>query len=302
MPWGRLDDGLYDHPKLDALGRDRLAGVGLWALAISWCNRRLTDGVVPADRIRLLGGTAAIADRLVEVGLFDRCEDGYRVHDFLAFNDSAETVMARRQAAAERQRKHRSSQVESQPQSRGESREKSQRDSTRDKPPMSQRESRDSTRAPAAARPDPTESRPERVPRSNRRKRAGASDAEGPLLTAAQLDAWRSFGPEWDAFKAAWLERGLRLPPTGGADEEGSQRAVLFPIVRDWPTQVATWVRGAPKGASGADIVGHVIGCYRDAVTGGRPDDEAPDWLRPPTRAEAAEAVGSILGRMGTAT
>jgi len=170
MPWGRLDDGLYDHPKLDALGRDRLAAVGLWTLAISWCNRRLTDGIVPADRIRLLGGTTALAERLVEVGLFDRRDEGYAVHDFLAFNDSAETVRSRRDVAAERQRRHRSSVRESQQQSRRdtkresrpESQRESRRDTKRESRPESQRESRDSTRAPAGVRPDPanTESRP----------------------------------------------------------------------------------------------------------------------------------------------
>lgn len=55
MPWGRLDDSFYDHPKLDDLGSSRLAGAGLWAIAISWCNRRLTDGLVPRERIRQLG-------------------------------------------------------------------------------------------------------------------------------------------------------------------------------------------------------------------------------------------------------
>lgn len=88
MPWGRLDDSLYDHPKLDLLGSQRMAGVGLWAVSISWCNRRLTDGFLPASRIRQLGGTVRLAERLVEVGLFDRAEGGYLVHDFLEFNDS----------------------------------------------------------------------------------------------------------------------------------------------------------------------------------------------------------------------
>lgn len=105
MPWGRIDDGLYDHPKLDRLGAHRLAGVGLWSLAISWCNRRLTDGHLPADRIRLLGGTTALADRLVDAGMFDRCAEGYRVHDFLEFNESRETVEARREADRKRKRK-----------------------------------------------------------------------------------------------------------------------------------------------------------------------------------------------------
>lgn len=107
MPWGRLDDGLYDHPKLDKLGRQRLAAVGLWALSISWCNRRLTDGFVPCDRIRLLGGTTALADLLVAAEMFEARPDGYLVHDFLDFNDSAVTIQSRRDAAAERQRKKR---------------------------------------------------------------------------------------------------------------------------------------------------------------------------------------------------
>lgn len=105
MPWGRLDDGLYDHPKLDALGRQRLAAVGLWTLAISWCNRRLTDGLVPAERIRLLGGTPALAELLVTAGLFDRTETGYAIHDFLAFNESRVDIELRREADRKRKRK-----------------------------------------------------------------------------------------------------------------------------------------------------------------------------------------------------
>jgi len=105
MPWGRLDDGLYDHPKLDDLGSHRLAGVGLWTLAISWCNRRLTDGQVPADRIRLLGGSPQLAERLVAAGFFERIDGGYQIHDFLEFNESRETVEARREADRKRKRK-----------------------------------------------------------------------------------------------------------------------------------------------------------------------------------------------------
>lgn len=107
MPWGRLDDGLYDHPKLELLGRSKLAAVGLWTLSISWCNRRLTDGSIPTRQIRMLGGTIALAELLVDAGLFDKSDDGYVIHDFLVFNDSAVTVQKRRDEAAERQRRHR---------------------------------------------------------------------------------------------------------------------------------------------------------------------------------------------------
>jgi 5-methylcytosine-specific restriction endonuclease McrA len=115
----------------------------------------------------------------------------------------------------------------------------------------------------------------ERIPKPSSRRGARPVEDEGPLLTKPQLDAWASFGPEWDAFKAAWLDRGLRLPPSGDPDEDGSQRSVLHPIVADWPGEVASWTASAPRGASGRDVVGHVIRCYRDATGGAL--DEVPD-------------------------
>lgn len=103
MPWGRLDDSLYDHPKLDLIpAEDRLAAVGLWARTISWCNRFLTDGAVPRNRIERLDGTLDLADQLVTAGLFDATATGYIVHDFLEFNDSRVDVEKRRKSDAER--------------------------------------------------------------------------------------------------------------------------------------------------------------------------------------------------------
>src|SRR5262245_46818288 len=103
MPWGRLDDSLYDHPKLDLLPiEQRLAGVGLWARSISWCNRFLTDGHIPRNRIEKLDGTPELADLLVAAGLFETDASGYRIHDFLEFNDSRAHVEERRSKDAER--------------------------------------------------------------------------------------------------------------------------------------------------------------------------------------------------------
>jgi len=107
VPWGRLDDSLYDHPKLNDLGRHRLPCIGLWAIAISWSNRYLTDGHIPADQVRRLGGTPALAEWLVRVGLWDKVADGYRVHDFLEFNSSRQEVEDGRAAARERMRRRR---------------------------------------------------------------------------------------------------------------------------------------------------------------------------------------------------
>jgi hypothetical protein len=86
MPWGRLDDSFYDHPKLDRIPVEhRLACVGLWARAISWCNRFLTDGHVPRTRVDRLDGSQELAHRLVAAGLFEETATGYLVHDFLEF-------------------------------------------------------------------------------------------------------------------------------------------------------------------------------------------------------------------------
>lgn len=107
MPWGRIDDSLYDHPKLDRLGTQRMAAMGLWLVAISWCNRHLTDGHLPADRIGRLGGTKVQAEALVVAELFDTTADGYLVHDFLLFNPSRKDVEEERRRSRERMAQHR---------------------------------------------------------------------------------------------------------------------------------------------------------------------------------------------------
>lgn len=102
MPWGRVDDTWYDHPKLEELEDDRLAGAGLNSLAWSWCNRFLTDGKLPRGTVAKLGGTIELADQLVRVGLWESAPGGYQIHDFLVYNDSAEQVRERRATEAAR--------------------------------------------------------------------------------------------------------------------------------------------------------------------------------------------------------
>lgn len=107
MPWGRIDDGFYDHPKLDGLGRDRLPAVGLHWLAVSWCNRWLTDGLLTRERVAKLGGTPRLADLLVASGLWEQEGDDFRIHDFLDFNESKADVEAVREAEREKKRRQR---------------------------------------------------------------------------------------------------------------------------------------------------------------------------------------------------
>lgn len=97
MSWGRLDDSLYDHPKVEKIpAGSRLACVGLWTMAISYCNRHLTDGHVTTERIRKLGGTDRLVAALVEAELFERTATGIVVHDFCEYNETRARVIERR--------------------------------------------------------------------------------------------------------------------------------------------------------------------------------------------------------------
>ena len=292
MPWGRLDDSLYDHPKLDALGPAKLAGVGLWALAISWSNRWLTDGIVPADRIRKLGGTATIAERLVVAGLFDRCDESYRIHDFLKFNNSAEQVMAKREQRREAGRRgglarNRDSVDDSPAPQAHAKRTLSETLSEPSSETLSKSLSSSASPRPVKLTSKVTESLSAvsaRAPATTRPTKVGTMTGVGRVdtnvtLDRRQLEAWASFGQEWELVRAAWLARGLRQPPSGTADDEDadSQRAILWQVLDAQPMQLPRWIADAPKGISAARVVAHVLECWhatRDEAIAAAQDQE----------------------------
>ncbi|WP_435173263.1 hypothetical protein [Actinacidiphila sp. bgisy145] len=130
MAWVRISDDFYDHPKFDAAGS---LGIALWVAGLAWCNRNLTDGVIPHRAARRLldfedaaeavhaaddrngvtnaphnnDVTASVAkfaaDRLVKAGLWIEEETGYRVHDYLDYQKSADQIGASRTKNAARQ-------------------------------------------------------------------------------------------------------------------------------------------------------------------------------------------------------
>ena len=89
------------------------------------------------------------------------------------------------------------------------------------------------------------------------------SDAGTARLTKAQLDAWATFGPEWDGFKTAWLDKGLHWPPKGSPDDDPeatnpSQRALLYSILDARPADLAKWVHESPNRSS-SSVIAFVI-------------------------------------------
>ena len=103
MPWSKLDDEFYDHPKVIQAGT---AATGLFAMALSYTARKLTDGFVSTAMIRRLcadmDDPLALAERLVDAGLFEAVEDGYFIHDYLDYNPSSRDIKAQREIAGRR--------------------------------------------------------------------------------------------------------------------------------------------------------------------------------------------------------
>jgi hypothetical protein len=94
LSWVRVDDQFPDHPKLMRLGKDRLAGMGLWVVGLCYCARFLTDGYIPA--MALPWGSRRIATLLVSVGLWDVEGDGYRIHDYHEYQPTKAAVLEKR--------------------------------------------------------------------------------------------------------------------------------------------------------------------------------------------------------------
>lgn len=109
MSWARLDDRFFMHPKVIKAGH---GPAWLWIASIGYASANLTDGFIPESALVLIGNISkTIAKRfsltLVDVGLFEKAEGGFMIHDYLEWNPSAADVRAKRQDIVDRVQKHR---------------------------------------------------------------------------------------------------------------------------------------------------------------------------------------------------
>jgi hypothetical protein len=96
MTWIKLDDQIAHHPKFMKAGP---VAAWLWVCGNGYCNKFLTDGFIPTAAVKTLGGVdhaTKVARVLADVGLWEKVEGGYRVHDFHDHNPTAAEVRARR--------------------------------------------------------------------------------------------------------------------------------------------------------------------------------------------------------------
>ena len=155
MPWFKVDDSFYDHPKFLGLSN---AAVGLWVKAGAWCGKHLTDGVIPAEKVKTLRGTPAQIRDLIAAGLWVECESevgakAYRFHDWIEYQPTRKQTLKERADSAERQRKSRERKAQEQAQ---------QENVTRDSRGHVTRDSHESHNT-LSQRPDPTRPDPSLV-------------------------------------------------------------------------------------------------------------------------------------------
>ena len=116
MTWGKVSDDLHSHPKWTGAS---IGAKALWVTALSYCSSYLTDGRVstsehlPALAVETFGLTpsslrkaSSAAAELVERGLWELAEGGYRFHDWGDCNPSAKVVNKRRKKDKRREWLH----------------------------------------------------------------------------------------------------------------------------------------------------------------------------------------------------
>jgi hypothetical protein len=103
MPWFRLEDSFYNHPKVKRAGN---AGTGLWVRCGTYSAQYLTDGKIPAEVVHEYGRPREIA-AVSDAGLWIANGDEFIITDYLEYNPSKAQVLADRAAARERQARRR---------------------------------------------------------------------------------------------------------------------------------------------------------------------------------------------------
>ncbi len=117
MTYATLDVNLGHHPKTAMAGP---LAFGFHVAGILYCKRQATDGFIPARALgSLLVGVgqrqgeklaAVLAGETVQ--FWEVAEGGFVIHDWLDWNDPAEVVRARREAARTRARSWRTAYVQ----------------------------------------------------------------------------------------------------------------------------------------------------------------------------------------------
>ncbi|MDA3936946.1 MAG: hypothetical protein PF636_08875 [Actinomycetota bacterium] len=103
-PHIKIDQSITSHQRtIKIAAKYFYASIGLHVAAIGWCDRLRTNGHLPADIVPTLGkgGYKAAQSELLRVGMWECTDDGFLIHDYLDWQDSAEDINRRSQRGRE---------------------------------------------------------------------------------------------------------------------------------------------------------------------------------------------------------
>ncbi len=103
MSWAKIDDHANEFHKQLAAGPE---ACWFWVCGLMFANRqRERDGFIPEAVISMLYPVKSpkrLANKLIEVGLWDEAPGGYQIHNYHGWNPTPEQVEAERAAGRER--------------------------------------------------------------------------------------------------------------------------------------------------------------------------------------------------------
>lgn len=234
MAWARIDDGWWCHPKVLGLS---LEARGLWATTLSWSCAHRTDEIQPA-LVRMVGGSDAMAEELVDAGLWHEAEEGWRFHDWAEYQDQS---LSEKRAEAGAKGGKRSGETR-----RNEANAKQGRSKTKQ-----EQRSKDEANSEAGTRPGP--SQPDPKPVGPRRRVQRPTDWK-PNSKHAELAS--EMGVSLEAELAQFCDF---------HDSKGS-------TFKDWDAALRTWLRNAKKYAGkGGTLQATSVGGDAYAAMGDRP-------------------------------
>jgi hypothetical protein len=103
MSWAKVDDRANEHHKQLDAGPE---ACWFWVCGLMYANRQPDrDGLIPERALTLLypvKNPKKLAEKLVEVGLWDKTPGGYQIHNYHGWNPTPEQIEADKAAARER--------------------------------------------------------------------------------------------------------------------------------------------------------------------------------------------------------
>lgn len=98
MSWVKLDDHMPQNLKVNALSD---AAFRAYVTSICYCASNLTDGFITTRQAREWAGKPRVMQEMMP-GLWEVCDGGFMVHDYLKYNPTRAQVEAERAAARKR--------------------------------------------------------------------------------------------------------------------------------------------------------------------------------------------------------